>query len=201
MLGGYVLEIAFLKLCFFGEFLGNTWFSDIYTGAQPEIFHGRGGFVELWHFDKPFVKNTRKGSAEKKFGAFSPTLKTTFSMEDSTQGWTQLGPFIPKSGLFVRFSKMGRGDLPPSPLVARLIYRWSVLVFRNLLFMWSSVFCLYSNYHVFSWTYTESSILILEATRICYQSFSEISELFYDGGPYHIETSPLICRANQWTGL
>ena len=23
--------------------------------------------------------------------------------------------------------------------------------------------------------------------------------LFYDGGPYHIEASPLICSANQWT--
>ena len=23
--------------------------------------------------------------------------------------------------------------------------------------------------------------------------------LFHYGGPYHIETSPLICRANQWT--
>ena len=27
------------------------------------------------------------------------------------------------------------------------------------------------------------------------------SELFHDGGPYHIETSPLICRVNQWTGF
>ena len=25
--------------------------------------------------------------------------------------------------------------------------------------------------------------------------------LFHDGGQYHIETSPLICRANQWTGF
>ena len=25
--------------------------------------------------------------------------------------------------------------------------------------------------------------------------------LFHDGGPYHIETSPLICSANQLTGL
>ena len=25
-------------------------------------------------------------------------------------------------------------------------------------------------------------------------------ELFYDGGPYHIETSPLT-TANQWTGF
>ena len=26
-------------------------------------------------------------------------------------------------------------------------------------------------------------------------------ELFHDGGPYHIETSPLIFRANQWIGF
>ena len=24
---------------------------------------------------------------------------------------------------------------------------------------------------------------------------------FRDGGRYHIETSPLVCRANQWTGF
>ena len=24
---------------------------------------------------------------------------------------------------------------------------------------------------------------------------------FYDGGRYHIETSPLICSADQWTGF
>ena len=27
------------------------------------------------------------------------------------------------------------------------------------------------------------------------------SKLFHDGGPYRIETSTLICRANQWTGF
>ena len=26
-------------------------------------------------------------------------------------------------------------------------------------------------------------------------------ELFHDGGRYHIETSPLICSANQWAGF
>ena len=42
-------------------------------------------------------------------------------MEDSTQGWTQLGPFFPKSGHFFQFSKKGRGDPPPTyPLVACL---------------------------------------------------------------------------------
>ena len=25
--------------------------------------------------------------------------------------------------------------------------------------------------------------------------------LFHDLGPYHIETSPLICTGNQWTGF
>ena len=25
--------------------------------------------------------------------------------------------------------------------------------------------------------------------------------LFHDGGRYHIETSPLICSSNQWTGF
>ena len=30
------------------------------TGAQPEILQGRGGFIELDHFDKHFVKNKRK---------------------------------------------------------------------------------------------------------------------------------------------
>ena len=37
---------------------------------QPEIFQGKGeGFVELGHFDKDFVKGTRKrGSAGKHYG-------------------------------------------------------------------------------------------------------------------------------------
>ena len=40
------------------------------TGAQPKIFQGKGGFVEPEHFDKYFVKNTKK-VAGKNFGAFS----------------------------------------------------------------------------------------------------------------------------------
>ena len=41
------------------------------AGTQPELFQGRGGFVELGHFDQLFVKNTKKGSAGKNFVAFS----------------------------------------------------------------------------------------------------------------------------------
>ena len=36
---------------------------------------------------------------------------------------------------------------------------------------------------------------------IHYALLQEPLELFHDGGSYHIETSPLICRANQWTGF
>ena len=36
----------------------------------------------------------------------------------------------------------------------------------------------------------------------CSQStMATMTELFHDGGRYHIETSPLICPANQWTGF
>ena len=30
-------------------------------------------------------------------------------------------------------------------------------------------------------------------------NFASIINSFKDGGPYEIETSPLICRGNQWT--
>ena len=38
-----------------------TWtlISTAHAGAQPEIFQGREGSVELGHFDKHFVKNSR----------------------------------------------------------------------------------------------------------------------------------------------
>ena len=40
---------------------------------QPEIFQGRAGFLELEHFNKHFVNNTRKRDfAGKHFGVFSP---------------------------------------------------------------------------------------------------------------------------------
>ena len=43
------------------------------TGAQPEIFQGRGGLVEFGHFNKYFVKNARKKKSRKeRFLVFSP---------------------------------------------------------------------------------------------------------------------------------
>ena len=74
--------------------------------------------MELGHFDKRFVKNTRKKAPQGKIlELFSlDTLKTTFLMEDSTQGYTQLGPFFQNQGTFFRFSKKGIVGLPPPHL-------------------------------------------------------------------------------------
>ena len=34
-----------------------------------------------------------------------------------------------------------------------------------------------------------------------YVTVISLNYLFHDGGPYHIEISPLISSANQWTGF
>ena len=57
-----------------------------YTGAQPEIFQGRGGFVKLGHFHKRSVINSgKKGPAGKSSEFFLlGALKTTFRMVSLT---------------------------------------------------------------------------------------------------------------------
>ena len=93
---------------------------------QPEIFQGRGGFVELGHFDKHFVKNTRKKVPLEKILEFFllDTLKTTFWMENWTQRWKQSGPFFPKSGALLLIFKKGLSLSPsctPAILTKHLI--------------------------------------------------------------------------------
>ena len=59
--------------------IGNLLFEHLdqfqaYTGAQPEMFQGSGGFVKLGHSDKHFVKNSRKKDpARKNFEVLSLT--------------------------------------------------------------------------------------------------------------------------------
>ena len=47
------------------------------SGVQPEIFHGKGGFVKLRHSDKYFVKNSRKNALLGKCFLLD-SLKTAF---------------------------------------------------------------------------------------------------------------------------
>ena len=55
------------------------------TGAQPEFFQGRGGFVKLGHFDKQFSKSHENRPRRQKFWSFFllDTLKTTFLIVNS----------------------------------------------------------------------------------------------------------------------
>ena len=39
------------------------------------------------------------------------------------------------------------------------------------------------------------------AATLCWPKLTILASLFYYGGPYHKETSTMICRANQWTGF
>ena len=76
-------------------------------------FPGREVFVELWHFDKHFIKNTSK-----KLHNYTTTF---LNQNNSTQRWTQLGSFFSKiNAFFFQFSKKSRGGLPASPLLARM---------------------------------------------------------------------------------
>ena len=100
----------------------NFWLEVANKSVLQENFQGRGGFVELGHFDRRFVKSTKKMAPQgKNLELFLlDSLKTTFRMENSTQKWTQLELFFPKSGHFFHFSKKCQGGLPPSHLVVHL---------------------------------------------------------------------------------
>ena len=58
----------------------------------------RGGFVELGHFDKRFVKNTRIKSSTGNISEFFlvDTPKTIFWIQNLTRRWTQSWYFSPK---------------------------------------------------------------------------------------------------------
>ena len=77
------------------------------AGTQPEIFQGKLVFMKLGHFDKHFVKKSRKKTRQRKILVFFlvDTLKTTFWTENLSQKWTQPGPFFIDSGHFSDFQK------------------------------------------------------------------------------------------------
>ena len=106
--------------------------------AQPDIFQGRGGFAILGHFDKKFVKNTKKGPAGKILEFFlQDTLKNTFSMEYLIQKWKLSRPFFQKNqGTFFDFQKRQERTphLPPapSPLVACLCISTGIIHIKVL---------------------------------------------------------------------
>ena len=85
---------------------------------NQKFVQGRGGLVKVEHFDKHFVKNTRKKSLSGKNLEFlSYILLNHISNEKLNSKMDTIRPFFSlKSGHFCRISKKGRGVL----LVARL---------------------------------------------------------------------------------
>ena len=101
------------------------WVSDLLALSEIAWFSQKMSLnvsiiVELGHFQKDLVKNTRKrGPSGKHFGAFSSIYsQTTFWMENLTQRWTQSGPLFQRSGHF-QFSKLA-GKSSPLTLFAHL---------------------------------------------------------------------------------
>ena len=70
------------------------------TGAQLEMFQGRGGVVKLGHFHKHLVNNSRKkGSAEENFGVFSLRYSENYSLNGKFNlRMDTIRAFFPKSG-------------------------------------------------------------------------------------------------------
>ena len=75
----FIKDINFITKYWFWWRISSQ-FSFHYPGGQPEMFHGKGGFLKLGHFDKYFIKNSRKKCPQGKISEFVllDTLKTAF---------------------------------------------------------------------------------------------------------------------------
>ena len=84
--------------------------------------------MEFGHFDKHFVKNTRKGGPAGKFFFFLDTLKTTSSMEKITQRWIQSGLFFQNQGTFFDFQKRAGETSPLMELYDKFVDRFQDII-------------------------------------------------------------------------
>ena len=88
-----------------------------YSGAQSEIFSGKGDFLELGHFDKHFVKQSRKkGTVGKNFSVFYPRYSSNYILNEKLNPRKgTIRAFFPKiRALFLIFKK-GHGRPTPFP--------------------------------------------------------------------------------------
>ena len=109
-------KVAGLKACnFIKKRLKYSCFS-MKTGAQPEIFQGRGYFVKLGHFEKHFLKNVKKkGPAGKKFGFFLPRYSQNYILNGKFNlRMDTIRAFFSKIRALFYFQKTA-GEAPPSP--------------------------------------------------------------------------------------
>ena len=97
------------------------WLCAKITGVRTEIFQGKVGFVELGHFDKHFVKNTRKkkGPQGKIFEFYHlDTVKNYILDKKFKPKMDTIRAFFFKLRPLFSIFKKGKGR--PPTLVARL---------------------------------------------------------------------------------
>ena len=92
------------------------------TGAQPEIFQGRTGFLEQKHFDKHFMHDMqKKASAGENFLVSSSRCSENCILnENLIPKCTQTRQFFPILEYFLSIFKKDRENLLPSPFLAAL---------------------------------------------------------------------------------
>ena len=78
-------------------------------------------------------------------------------------------------------------------------FAWSLLSNENHENDKASSFYAFGKHHIFKLVCSSMNLLKI-IVKICH-SPSNINQLFHVGGRYHIETSPLICSAIQWTSF
>ena len=90
---------------------------DILSQARNQKF-----FKAVGHFNKHFVKNTRKKDpAGQSFVVSSPSYSQNYILSGKfNKRMDKSESFFPKSGHVFRFSKKSREGIPPRSLVARL---------------------------------------------------------------------------------
>ena len=136
------------------------------SGAQLEIFQGRGGFMGVEHFDKHFIKKKTGSRWETIF--LSNTLKTTFCTK-----MVKSSAFFSKSGHFFRFSKKDRGGRPPSCAPTHLSVRTTLQWFCIFTLLWGKPgICLKWENIVSLWQKDFLSMSILRINNVCNRLWS-----------------------------
>ena len=94
---------------------------DFISGAQLEIFYGRGDFVDLGHFNKVFVKNAKeKAPQANNLETFSPRYSSNYLLNGRfNPSMNTIRVFFSKIRALFSIFKKRQGRVPPWFLYGR----------------------------------------------------------------------------------
>ena len=101
------------------------------TVTPANIFYGRGGFVELGHFEKHFVKNTRKKAPHGKFlEFFQKRVKEASPLSSPTPPRSSAYPLIVRLSQHVSGLMLKKKSLS---VINELVETWTIYFFTVIL--------------------------------------------------------------------